>query len=390
MIKKLILAVVALVIVIVAAGGIAYATGMLRPPELEGINLSWGEVTPTTTTVHAIIQVNNRLPFGLGAEAIGIKIPVYFYNVQAAEFNLTGLSLPSGSSTLEATATIIQAKLPQWWPDFVNQGGLLFIHTRPSVSVNIFGIPLSIALPEIRTKVSIPIIKYMGSKEPMTMGFDDAPLPEIARNPGAHFTSSSPPPVPARPVLTVESWELHWGNVTIETTQVLGTVVLRNELPVPIPIQGLRLGLDVNEIRVVPDVNITPTQPVLPPGESVPMALEANVDNEKLVQWWTSHLQREEETVVTARIGMDLILPEVSGFGFTEPILLPLVPIPAFECKIQTDIMGVANHQIAQMLGRAVGPKPEAVKVEFRTRPPQLGPMGPIPILLDIPVPITR
>lgn len=392
MIKKLILAVVVLVVVIVVAGGIAYTTGILRPPELEGINLSWGEVTPATTTIHATIQVNNRLPFGLGSEAIAIKMPVYFYNVQAAQFNLPGLNLPRGSSTLEATATIVQADLPYWWPNFVNQGELLSIHTRPSVSVNIFGISFSAVLPEIRTEIPIPIMKNMGSTEPMTMGFDDAPLPEIARNPGAHFTSSPPPPVPARPVLTVESWELHWGDVTTQRTQILGTILLRNELPVPLPVQGLRLGVDMNEISVVPDVSITPTQPVLPPGESVSMVLEANVDNEKLVQWWTSHLQRQEETVVTVRIGVTLVLPVTSGFGLAEPIPLPLVPVPAFECKIQTNIMGIANYQIAQMLGKDIGPKPEAVEVEFTVQLPQLGDIGPFPFAPTpppIPAPVT-
>jgi LEA14-like dessication related protein len=83
-------------VLLLAAGGILYAMGLLRPPSLEGIILSWGEVTERTTTVDTAIEVNNRLPFGLGSGSIGIEVPIYFYSVEAARFDLPSLSLPRG------------------------------------------------------------------------------------------------------------------------------------------------------------------------------------------------------------------------------------------------------------------------------------------------------
>jgi LEA14-like dessication related protein len=271
---------------------------------------------------------------------------------------------------------MVQANLPQWWDDFVQQGETLAIKVQPCVRARILGIPLSTELPSIQTEVHIPIMTNVGSTEPITMGFDDAPLWEMAQNPNEHFVVS--PPTPARPILTVQSWELHWGDVTEETTQILGTIVLRNELAVPVPVQGLRLELDMNEIRVVPDANITPTRSELPPSQSVALVLEANVDNANLVRWWTSHLQHQENTTVTARLGVTIVLPITSGLGLTEPLPLPLMPVPRFECNIHTDILGMANYRIAQMLGKPLAEEPKAVEVECSAKLPQLGIITPV------------
>jgi LEA14-like dessication related protein len=376
MIKKVVLGIIGLLVLVVAAAGIAYALGILKPPELESIKLYWGQVTSSNTTIKAEINVNNRLPFGIGAGSVGIYVPIYFYEVEAADLDIPSLSLPKGQSTLNASATIVQANLPQWWPDFVQQGEKLSINIKPVVKAKILGIALSTGLPNISTQVSIPIMSNMKSTEPITMGFDNASILEIAKDPNAHFVVS--PPTPARPILTMESWELHWGNVTQQQTQILGTVILRNELHVPIPIQGLRVGFDMNKIAVIPDVDITPSRSELPPGESVPLAIEANIDNNKLVQWWTSHFQNGEKTAVTARLSLTVVLPVTSGLGLTQAVQLPLQPVPLFECDIQTYVMDVANYQIAKMLGKPVGEEPKSYDVKYNVQTAKLASTGPL------------
>jgi LEA14-like dessication related protein len=241
-------------------------------------------VTSSTTTIDAAIGINNRLPFGIGAGSIGVKVPVYINDVRAAQLDVPGLSLPKGLSNLQASATLVQANLPEWWSAFVQQGEKLSVRVQPQASARVAGLTFLTSLPDIQTEVPVPIMSNMHSTGPVTMGFDNATPLQIAQGPLEHFVASPPSPSPARPVLTVESWNLRWGDVTGESSQVLGTLVLRNELPVPIPIQGLRIGLDMNGIRVVPDVDLTPARAELPSGQSVPLALEANVDNGKLVE----------------------------------------------------------------------------------------------------------
>jgi LEA14-like dessication related protein len=270
---------------------------------------------------------------------------------------------------------MIQANFPQWWAAFIQQGEVLSIDVKPDLKARFLGKSFSHKLPSVNMTVPIPIMSSLHSTEPMTMGFDDASVLAIVQNPGSHFVVS--PPTPARPIITVESWELHWGNVTTETTQVLGTVVLRNQMPVPIPIQGLRIGLDMNNISVIPNVAMTPTRSEILPGESVGLLLQTDVDNGKLVQWWTSHLQNGENTAVKLRIGVTIVLPITSSLGITNPVALPLLPVPGFGCNIHTDIMGIANYKIAQMLGKPVGEEPKAVEVQINLpEPPRIGDLG--------------
>jgi LEA14-like dessication related protein len=365
----------AIVTLVAWLGLILYGAGVIRAPELEGVTISWGEVTEQSTTVAAAIDVNNRLPIGLGSDSIGIDVPIYFCDVEAVRLHLPSLALPRGQSTLNATATMIQANFPQWWAAFIQQGEVLSIDVKPDLKAKVLGKSFSHKLPSVNTTVPIPIMSSLHSTEPMTMGFDDASVLAIVQNPGSHFVVS--PPTPARPIITVESWELHWGNVTTETTQVLGTVVLRNQMPVPIPIQGLRIGLDMNNISVIPNVAMTPTRSEILPGESVGLLLQTDVDNGRLVQWWTSHLQNGENTAVKLRIGVTIVLPITSSLGITDPITLPLLPVPGFGCNIHTDIMGVANYRIAQMLGKPVGEEPKAVEVQINLpEPPRIGDLG--------------
>jgi LEA14-like dessication related protein len=368
--KKLLLGIVVLAIVAALLGSLVYAVGRSRTPKLESATLSWGEITEQTTTVNASLIIDNRLPLGIGSDSIGIMIPLRFYDVEAARFDLSGVNLPAGESALAAHATLQVANLPQWWDDFVENGETLVINIQPSLKVHVLGASLSAGIPDVQTDVEIPITKYLGSTESITMGFDDAPPWEIALNPGDHFAVSAP--TPEYPVLTLESWALQWGNVTEETTQVLGTLVLRNELLVPMPIQGIELGLDLNEIRVVEDLDIIPTQSELPPGDNVSLELNASVANSKLIQWWASHLRGGEQTTATARVGVNIVLPVASGLGLTDPLPLPLVPIPALECSLQTDILGIANYKIAQELGAQLPEEPKAVDVEWSLHEAQL------------------
>src|SRR4030042_3800944 len=151
-------------------------------------------------------------------------------------------------------------------------------------------------------------------------------------------------------------------------------------MPWPIPIQGLRIGLDMNHISVIPNVAMTPTRSEILPDESVDLLLQADVDNGKLVQWWTSHLQNGETTAVKLRIGVTIVLPITSGLGITDPIALPLLAVPGFGCNIHTDIMGVANYRIAQMLGKPVGEEPKAVEVQIiMPEPPRIGDLASLP-----------
>ena len=359
--RKLALGATVVLVAIVGAAASLYFGGYIKAPEIQGVRMSWGEVSTGETRVKGEIRINNRLPLGLGSSNVGLEVPVEFYDVPVFSLALPKLRLDKGESIIEADAIMRHADLPRWWPEFVNNGEVLDLRVRPIVRARILGRQLSAELATIEIMVDIPLLRDIGSDEPQTMGFDNATLIEIARNPSAHFIVGSSEP--ARPILTMVSWELHWGEVTLANTQVLGTIVLRNELDVPLPIQGIGLGVEMNGILVIPNARLTPDRPDLPPGVEVPISLTIQVDNGKLVEWWGSHLQRGEVTDVTTSIAVTIVLPKALLGDLAKDIELPLVAVPGFRCTIKTDIMGIVNYRIASAIGINGGKEPEPYSV---------------------------
>lgn len=112
--------------------------------------------------------------------------------------------------------------------------------------------------------------------------------------------------------------------------QVLGTIVLRNETPVPLLVQGIRAGITMNGIQVIPDVDLVPQEPLLTPGQDTPVTFRAALLNQKLVEWWPTHVQHGEETGVTLKLGITIVLPSalpMGNVGLGNNIKLPLVPV---------------------------------------------------------------
>jgi LEA14-like dessication related protein len=340
--KKLALSLLVLLVIVAGAGTILLFRGTLKVLEIKSLKMEWGDVTSQSTEVNGTVIVDNSLPMPLGYNSVGVEISVKFYDAHALSLEIPHLNLGQGETSFPISGAFKQANLPLWWPEFVKNGETLAIQVQPKARSTLLGRQISTNLPSTRINVEIPLMKKMHSQEPVTMKVQAGPA--------------------VLPVLTVESWELHWGKVTQQKTSVLGTIVLKNETPVPLPLQGFRLGIDMNEISVIPDANLTLSQHLLWPKESVTLDLDAQVDNLKLVEWWTSHLQQAERTTLTTRMELVVVLP--SGFfGSLSNIELPLVLVPGFACHITTDIMAIANYQLAQKLEMETGAEPMASSV---------------------------
>jgi len=361
LLDKVLLTTVALVTLVLLPVTViaAYAVDHLPVPTVEGAHLAWGEATSSTTTVHAEVALDNRLPSWLTAGVVDVDAAINFFDVEAASLTLADTDIPRGKSTVHLAASLQHADFILWWPRFVNEGEQLKIRIQPRA--RLLGVSISPSLPDLEMVVPIPIMLHLSSDKPLTLGFDGSSPLEILANPADHIKVS--PPQPDRPLVTLESWELHWGEVSTDETEILGTLVVQNETSIPLPVQGIRLGLDMNEVSLTKMAMLTSTQTFLDGGERAFLSFNARVDNSRLVAWWASHLQHQENTRIRLSLGLTVALPSTSVFGLVFPLELALPLVPAFECDLTTDIMGVANYKIDEALGKAAGPEPEAARL---------------------------
>lgn len=360
MTKKIMLIIIAFVVIAAALGGIYYASRSFHLIEMESVTFSWGEVTEETTSLNAEIDVRSYLPVVMIPGVINIEMPVYLYDVEAVRFEIPEFKLSGRQTTLHASAVIEQTNFPHWWVNFIQHEEVISLSVKPCLNMHIFGMSFSLRLPPIQTEFHVPIMSNFNSTEAITMGFDTALPWEIAQDPAGHFKVS--PPMPEQPILTIESWELHWGDVTTDTTQIYGSVMLRNDSLIPLSVPDFRLWFDMNSIPIIQGATLTAAQPLLLPGGSVVLTLEANVDNDMFVQWWASHLQKEENTTITGRVGMKITLPTLLP-GVVKSPTFTVAPISLFNWNLHTDIMGIINYEIAQALGKPLPGRPTAVEI---------------------------
>lgn len=337
--------------------------------------MSWGQITSDSTTVRADAQINNRLPVGIGSSNVWVVLSVDFYDVPAAKLELPRAHLAKGLSFVEFQGTLEQRNFPEWWPEFIGNKEKLDIHVHPAVRMSLLGRSVTQSLPTISTQAEMPLLRDMHSNEAVRMGLrrpQIQQIPRILQDVGNLLQVG--PTAPDIPILTLISWKLEWGEVSRDMTHILGTVVLQNESAFPIPIQGIRIALDMNNIPVVPDFHALPSQPQLSPHQTTTIKIDLTVSNQSLVEWWTSSLprgdrDRGEQTTITVSIAPIIVLPEIQLLPQAGPlpaitlprqtIPLPLLAVPGFNCEVETDILGVANYRIAEKLETDPGTLPE-------------------------------
>jgi len=350
----------------VGAVALAFQQGWLRPPELRGIRLEWGKITPESSEVVAHLQIHNPLPVGLSLGNLEVEARLSLYDTPGARLLLSNLHLPRGDSTLTARAYLLQSSLPQWWPLYIRNGETLQLTLTSRIGGRVLGRSFERNLPRLEANLSLPLLEGMESRHPTTLGLDLSNPMGLLRNPTAYLRVSPPDPTPDLPILTLESWRLTWGEATSEYTEMVAVLTLRNETALPLPIPLLRMRLEANGIPVIPEADLEPEPDLLPPGQAVPVRVRAQVDPRRLAEWWTSHLRQGEQTDLTARLGLKVRLPALlplAGLS-TEGLDLPLVPLVGLSCRVETDILGAATYEANRALGTPTPePAPQPVQV---------------------------
>jgi|Deesub1362A_J573_1020465.scaffolds.fasta_scaffold00187_15 LEA14-like dessication related protein len=119
--------------------------------------------------------------------------------------------------------------------------------------------------------------------------------------------------------------ENEWGEVNEDYTEVLTKIVVDNPNPVPIPISAVETELYLNGIKMGSGKNINSAS--IEPGESV-IVLSTKIENDKIPEWWVSHIKNGERSKVTLK-GYLVFDLKITQFRF---------PIEE-ESNIQTDIL---------------------------------------------------
>ncbi|EMA70937.1 LEA type 2 family protein [Halorubrum distributum] len=306
---KLRIAVVGLLVVAAAVGG-AFALGVVGVPSVAAVNNSFGDVTNETTVVETDLVVSNPNPIGVGLDGVSIDYTVSMNDVEMASGGREGVSVASGNSSIAFETDLENDAIPPWWTSHVENDERTTVAIDATVTSDLLGRSANLT----RTRqVETDLIGAFTSDETRPVNAD-APLVDD-------------------PVLYVNETRGRWGTVSEEETPIEMEFDAYN--PNLEPYVVTEIGYDVTMNGVAMGSGSTEEEYVIPSYGSETVELSAALRNERLDEWWVTHLDESVNghQVSDLRIEFYAVVELPSG----EELTVQLDAL-TYEETIETDI----------------------------------------------------
>lgn len=299
---------IALVVVLLLAA-IAGVVALDRP-RIESVDNDWGTVTQNQTEIETQVRISNPRLVNLAEPVFDLTYTVSLNDVQIAQNRVRSVQFSGGPETIVNVSTYANNDdIPEWWASHIQRNETTTVRVEPDGVIQ----PLGITLPmDSRTRtrtVRTDLLAPLQTDEPRRF---------------RRF---------GRTLLVVNSTDARWGNATVNRTVMHASATVTNPTPVPLPVIDIGYEIYMNGIKVGQSTENQRT--VIPPGGTRTIETEAVIDNNKLDEWWVTHLRRNE----TTRLRVDFFAT-VDVFG--QRIRTPL-DFLSYTRTFHTDFFGSAN-----------------------------------------------
>lgn len=304
---RLRIVVVALAVVGVLGGG-AFATGVVGAPSVAGVENTFGPVNETTTVVETDLTVSNPNPVGASIGDVTVEYDVLMNDVSLASGVKEGVSVGTGNSTVNFSTAARNERIPPWWISHVRNGEETTVTVDTSVRSSTLGRTAN--PPNVTRQVETDLLSEFNSTETRPINADQ---------PGV-----------SDPVLYVNETRAEWGEVTESRTSMELTFVVYNPKSYPVAVSELGYDIAMNDVDV--GDGATDSEYVVPPKSTETIEATVDIRNDRIDEWWVTHLQRNQVTDLRIDFSARLDLS-------TTTVTVPLDPL-TYTTTIETDIFG--------------------------------------------------
>jgi len=268
---------------------VLFVLGVLGIPDGGIEDNRWGEVDGQEIEIITEIGIENPNPFGIAGKAAA-EYDIALQRVELARGAGTGITVDSGQTVTNFTTTLDAGRLPAWWRAHLNNDEVSILTADTTVDASVG--PLSGAHDttiedEINTDIE-------GALDEASSQFEGA-YPE------------------GTPLLVIEEVTTEWGEVTEQRTEIRTTFEFRNPnegTVLVLPGSGFAGKMAFNEITMAEwqtdEVTVvdedgqksTGEDILIEGGETERRTLVVEMANERIGEWFPTHIQREETTDV--------------------------------------------------------------------------------------------
>ncbi|MFB6169614.1 MAG: LEA type 2 family protein [Haloarculaceae archaeon] len=262
-------AALAVVVLLVASVGGAFALGVFGAPGVESVQNRFGGVNESTTVIETDLVVNNPNPIGVRLGGTTVNYTVRMNDVRMASGRKEGLRLSKGNTTLPFTTYMNNDRIPPWWVSHVENGEQTTVVIDAKVHTSLLG-GRTFEFPQERN-VSTNIIGQFNSNETRPIN-GSVPLYD-------------------NPLLYLNRTRGQWGDPTSQQTPIGTNFTLYNPKTKPYVVSRIGYNVTMNDVAV--GSGSTESGVTIPGHTTKTVAATTVLNNQKLDDWWVTHLQND-------------------------------------------------------------------------------------------------
>jgi LEA14-like dessication related protein len=193
-------------------------------------------------------------------------------------------SLPAGEGTFTITAPADNDAVPRWWSRHVNNGERSTVTTTATGTADIAVTTLPVSLPDRQNTQTTNIIGQVETEE------------RVTTEGGEH-------------VLTITEVDAEWGVSDPQSAPLIVTTEIRNENTFSsVTIEGIDYVVNLNSVTVAD--NSSENSYTIAPGATRRVSYVIYLDNQKMDEWWPTHIRNDEVTRMSSNTTATIQTPE--------------------------------------------------------------------------------
>lgn len=334
-IRNLIIGGVVVVLILAGSGYLAITSGAVPKPSAGVQDFGdWGNVTNHQTEVVTTFWTTNPYPVDLTTgNALHARYSLSLNGVTVARGARKKVDLPRGNTTQTQSTYVQNGRLTHWWVNFIKTNETIHATAHGNIRITTPVKDWSYQASKSHTQFAhqTPILDSLARATERTEG-------RYIRTQHVDFGSIH------RNVIVgaeVQDATATWGSVNQNRTTVLVRFRIHNPsktVPIVVEPTGLRMRADVNGITMfhsgsgVASANST-RQKLLLPGETRDVVIPITMDNDKVDDWFRSHVRNGERSTIAVHTQL-----VIDPLGVGKPIRVPDGDGITYRCTMQTAI----------------------------------------------------
>lgn len=301
----------------VVAGG-AVVTGLVGVPGIAAMDNDFGDVNETVTPVNTELVVHNPNPIGVRLGYLTVNYSVEMNDVTMATGTKSGIAIDTGNTTLHLTTFLQNERIPDWWMTHIRNGERTTLVVNADIHSGLLG----------RT------VHYQTGGQTITTDLI------------SQFNSTADRPVDSGiavvsdPLFWINRTSATWGEVTTQHTPLGVEFLVHNPKDGPLGVSKIGYNITMNGIPV--GSGELRKGVFVPSHSSTVVNARMLIQNQRLDEWWVSHLKNDQITEL--RIDFYAVIePPVSG---ADEIRVP-IPGLTYTHTIETGIFQDPGNETA-------------------------------------------